>query len=345
MPKRRPRTRKRSHGTPWLLRAVLGLVVAACVLGLFEVGLRLGGVAPAYAEFHLGLWQTSGAMSNRRIQGNKEPHDFVLNTNIDGLRTTTERVRTEGVRRVAVMGDSNVFGWGVGEDGTFAAAAERAMQAGAVGPVEVINAGQPGYSSAQISWFFERIVARYQPDLTVVFISLHDFNLTLISDTESRFGAQSMKAQVRVGLARHSRIYEVLRRQLFPLSHRVQVQPLDPVREPRVPRVSDLERMQILDDMRQLASTWGGDVTVGLLPYYADFTRTPVNQRVPREGSGWAEQYATSRDLSLIDLRWICEDCDADELVFPYDKGHMNEAGNAVIGQALAERLLALLGG
>jgi lysophospholipase L1-like esterase len=342
MPSMRHRTRNRSRSV--FVRAVLGLVVAACLLGLTEIGFRLTGVEPAYAAVRMGLWQTAAAMRDRRIRGNREPHDFVVNTDEHGLRTALSLPRTPDASRVAVMGDSNVFGWGVGDDATFAAATQRALRAAGHPQAELLNAGQPGYSTAQMGWIFDKDVALFQPDLTVVFISLHDFNLTLVSDIEARDGAHGPAAMMRVFLARHSRIYEVLRHRLYPFADQVQVKPMDSVKEPRVPRVSDEERVAILDAMRTNAQRWGGEVTVGLLPDYGELLRQGKSPGVSRAGSRWAEDYAASRSLPFLDLRRCCSDRDPDALVFPYDHGHMNATGHEAIGAALAVHLSAWIG-
>jgi lysophospholipase L1-like esterase len=322
-----------------VLRASMGALVAACVLGLCEIGLRMAGVRPAYSAARMGLWQTEPKMENRRIRGNREPHDFVVNTNESGLRTKVSAMADLGTFRVAVMGDSNVFGWGVNDGATFASVAQRQLRTLGVAEAEVINAGQPGYSTAQIQWFFAQKVQAYKPDLTIVFVSLHDFNRTLISDNEARLGGAGLRAKLRVGLAQESRIYEWLRRRLFPLWATVQLLPSDAPDATRVPRVSDAERAMLLDDMRTLAESWGGAVTVGLLPDYSDLTRPVGPPAVPKVSAAWALAYGADRGLEPVDLRESCVGLEADSLVFSYDQDHMNAAGHKVVGEALAQEL------
>jgi len=73
-----------------------------------------------------------------------------------------------GTRRIALLGDSIVFGAGVEEGQVAARQLETILRERLGGRIEVINAGVSGYNAVQeAALFFDR-VARYQPDLVIV---------------------------------------------------------------------------------------------------------------------------------------------------------------------------------
>ena len=61
--------------------------------------------------------------------------------------------------------------------------------------VHVLNLGQPGYSTAMVGDLFQDTVVAYEPDLTIVFIPMHDYNKSLVSDLEFLQGAQQFEGQ------------------------------------------------------------------------------------------------------------------------------------------------------
>jgi lysophospholipase L1-like esterase len=323
------------------LRALYGLIVACCLVGLTEIGLRLGGVEAAYDLHRLGRWQTTPNLTDVRMRGAADGHDFILNTNSDGLRTQIPTKRRPGVMRVAIMGDSNVFGWGLSEGETLAAQAQAtSLKAGL--ELEVINAGQPGYSTAQMGWLFNEILGEYQPDLTILFLSMHDHNQVLVSDLEVLAGPQSLRADARVFLAKHSRIYEMIRRQLYSKARIVQLLPGEISSDARVSRVSDSERERVLGLMIDKAKTWDGHIAIGFLPNHKDLHPPPPNMRRTRHGETWAAQWSQQTQMALVDLRACCVG-DPDDKVFPFDRGHLNARGNAQVGASLAKELVPIL--
>ena len=233
-------------------------------------------------------------------------------------------------------------GWGVEDGESVGAFAQVALNNQGHGSIEVLNAGQPGYSTGMAAWLFEEAVAAYQPDWTIVFVSMHDFNRTLISDVERVHGPQTLSAQWRSFLARDVALYEGLRRVIYPLADKAQIMPNEKTSEMRVPRVSDDERTRSLDEMQNTANRWGGKITVGFLPFFADLMEGPNGRQIERPGMEHGTQWAQARGLPIFDIRACCGP-GADALTFPFDHGHLNAAGNQAAGDALAEQILAHL--
>tara|TARA_B100000575_G_scaffold276376_1_gene261763 strand:- start:248 stop:1276 length:1029 start_codon:yes stop_codon:yes gene_type:complete len=323
------------------VRFALGVIFAAALLGVAEVGSRLAGVTPAYKPDAMGQWRMTPNLRAHRMTGMREPHNFAISTNEDGFRTRASPARSAERTRVVIMGDSTVFGWGVEDTEGIAETAETALAARGIHSIEVLNFGQPGYSTGMAGWLFEEAVAAYEPDLTIVFVSMHDFNRSLISDVERVHGAASLTASVRSMLVQHVALYEVLRRQLFPLADKAQILPHEASSEARVERVSSAERVQVLNRMRTIAAKWGGDIAMGFLPFYADFS-AQASAGTTRPGLAEAALWSSTHDRPLFDLRRCCSGS-PDERTFPFDHGHLNALGNREVGEALADSLAAHL--
>lgn len=110
-----------------------------------------------------------------------------LKTNSFGLRGEEINVEKEpGVYRVALLGDSFAFGWGVKENESFAKILEAELSQKfkeanisinnqPFKKVEVINFGTPGYATFQEVERFQEIGLQFKPDLVLVYFIQNDF--------------------------------------------------------------------------------------------------------------------------------------------------------------------------
>ncbi len=321
-------------------RLGFGLLFAAVLLYLGEVGLRIAGVAPAYQAGSMGSWRMSPNLGDAEggapLRGPRDGHDFRVTTNADGLRTRLPKAHAEGRVRVALMGDSTVFGWGVDDGGAVSDGLQAALDAAEPGAFEVLNAGQPGYSTTQVAWFFEEVLAAYTPDRVVVFQTMHDFNKVLVSDRELLDGGLTLTARLRVALVTHSRLYQVLRRSVWPLTDQAMLLPDQDSGEPRVDRVSEAERFANFEAMRTGLMEWEGGLLLGYLPFHADL----IGHGRDRPSMRWMEAYGLERGVPVVDVRACCGR-DGEALVLPDDRGHLAVAGNHLAGAALAPAILA----
>jgi len=124
-----------------LLRALGGAVVAFAVLGGMELGLRMIGVPDPglYAGDPSSLWWLRSNLDTLRV-GPEPGSSFGVRTNSLGLRGPLPP--PEGPWTLA-LGCSTTFGWGVEEHEAWPA-----VLAGLLDE-EVVNGGQPGWSSHQ----------------------------------------------------------------------------------------------------------------------------------------------------------------------------------------------------
>lgn len=97
-----------------------------------------------------------------------------VKTNELGLRDVPIRSKS-GQIRIICLGASPTFGWGVEQNEVYAKRLEQLLQKSFTGKsIEVINAGQIGYSSFQGSRFLKEDIVRLAPDIITVSYVIND---------------------------------------------------------------------------------------------------------------------------------------------------------------------------
>jgi len=100
--------------------------------------------------------------------------DVVINS--DGLRDAEYSVERTGAYRIAVLGDSLTFGWGVEKQDSFEALLEQRLNE--LQPTEIINFGHGNYNTEQQVNLFKKKGLKYSPDKVVVFYFINDAEIT-----------------------------------------------------------------------------------------------------------------------------------------------------------------------
>jgi lysophospholipase L1-like esterase len=322
-------------------KALAGLLVAAVVLGAVEGIARLGGVGPAWQAEPMG-WRSPPNQKNHRMQGLQEPHDFRVTTNRDGLRTRHPRDKPQGLMRVAVMGDSTVFGWGVDGQDSLPERLEAPLhqRLGQGRRLEVLNAAQPGYSSAQLGWLWDEVINGYAPDAVVFVPPNHDLSPALLSDEETVRGARGVAASIRVGLSRHSRIYHLLLNGVGGVPRPGEAGGHGAREALVAQRVSTGEREATLARILADQRVRGGTLSLALIPFYRDLElpAAPPESFDSGTDAGRVQMHRATAErlgITLLDVRGCCGP-NAEALTFDFDRGHLNADGNERVAQALA---------
>ncbi len=121
------------------------------------------------------FWTLKPNLKGMRIEGHirETPIRFTLSTNSRGLRGP-EIPGRKARFRILALGDSTTFGLGVDDDQTWPAVLERLLRGKSGGPVEVINAGVPGYSAFQGMRYLRERGLSLDPDLVLATFGFND---------------------------------------------------------------------------------------------------------------------------------------------------------------------------
>jgi lysophospholipase L1-like esterase len=107
-----------------------------------------------------------------------------------GLRGQPPAIpKPAGTLRVLAVGDSTTFGWGVGDDETYCATAQRLLtEANAGRSVEVVNAGVGAYNLRQDAAMLKRLAPALAPDIVLVGLFWNDLPYESVSPDSSAAG-------------------------------------------------------------------------------------------------------------------------------------------------------------
>lgn len=226
-----------SRKQEWIIRGCLvafGALVAAAVGGIAYLIIRHRNAERGIEFANINELRASLAAADARNNGRItlgsiiEPHpsnqmiydlrpNLAVNfqgvpvqTNSCGMRERElPRLKPKGTYRIAIIGDSFTFGWGVKEDEAFPRRLETILNKilsrnkspndnAAINSVEVLNFGVPGYSPFQEVATFEEKALEYDPDAVILFFIENDFGMPFfIRDVE-----QPEKLQASANLAR-----------------------------------------------------------------------------------------------------------------------------------------------
>ncbi|MBI5240652.1 MAG: hypothetical protein HY926_09280 [Elusimicrobia bacterium] len=294
-----------------------------------------------------------------------------LDTNAIGLRAPALRPAEASVCRLLVLGPSSTFGWGVPESETYAKLLEGFLRSRKGGPpVEVINAGEIGFSSWQGLEFYRRELRGIRPCLTVIAYGANDvdrYRFFFDSDAPDGSALREERAPAAVWLhnmtARLS-LFQVLPRALLRLGGRFSCGEPD-IRSLRVPPQDYAENLrQLVRQLRQDHSAVLLMTTASAMPagpgaaqcedYYRLSRSLAAARRCSEARKAFAdarrsEPYRIEKDLRLYNrlVREVGEQesaavLDAAVLLTPEKAGrvfldpiHPSPLGHALIARAL----------
>jgi len=103
----------------------------------------------------------------------------LFRTNAHGMRGPETTIKKEkGTWRIAALGDSTMFGWGVKQEQAYPAVLEKALNAaGDSRRYEVLNFAVPGYNTAIEAEVYKQRAAAFDPDLILIQFDVNDLAL------------------------------------------------------------------------------------------------------------------------------------------------------------------------
>jgi lysophospholipase L1-like esterase len=313
-------------------RLLYSLIPVVVVFSAAELGLRGAGWPKVEAAFEHNspFWTADPDLDEFPMNHGEENTTFPVTTNDEGLRAPVHAPdKPAGKQRIMTLGCSTTFGWGVADAESYPARLETLIHEKGRDDIEVINGGQPGYTSFQGRWLWDRTLKHYQPDVVLVGYVVQDARKAAYSD-RSQAVLQQDARYLKNNLLYRSKVYLGLRSMLGHVQVRAKERGAQDVGgEYRVPP-SDYA-----DNLRTLVA--------GI----QDAGATPVLFGYPLEREGYTSQHrvilrAAAEELGVAHFDpqpQMDEASRGEELYFARDRGHANAAGNDRIARWVLEFL------
>lgn len=314
-------------------RIGFALMMSGLVLAGGEVALRAAGwpKMPSADQFtHNDVYWVQDPSQRLEAKSHKETGgSFRVSTDANGLRAPLHgEEKPAGTTRVMTLGCSTTFGWGVDDDASYPARLEAILREEGH-PVEVINGGQPGYTSFQGLWLWERTLKNYHPDIVIFGYIVQDSRTVAYSD-KSQAMLQQNADFLKVNLLYHSRLYMGLRALIDARRISTKEKPTDGGSY----RVPPDEYAANIRQFKENIEAAGAKMVFFGFPLERE-GYTGVHRAILHSA-------AKKLDVPIYDPQPDFEVRTAQEtLYFPQDRGHANAAGNDAIAQGMAQFLVA----
>lgn len=162
------------------------------LLALAEVGLRIAGLdgphgsGAGLVEEQFGITRADPDLFwSLRPELARDYRGHLVRTNSLGLRGPEVEPKAPGERRILLLGESTTFGFGVGQDETYAARLQALLDA-RPGRYSVVNAGVPAYTLFQSTVYLEDRGLALAPDVVAIYHLANDFLPTTYRDSAHR---------------------------------------------------------------------------------------------------------------------------------------------------------------
>ncbi len=314
-----------------LKRIVFASITVLLFFGGTEVLLRVLDLPaqderPTF-EHNTVYWQTDPGLKDQPMTHKELRATFPVSTDANGFRPPFSEDGPETFR-IAAMGCSTTFGWGVADNETYPAQLQAILHERGFQNVHVINAGQPGYTSFQGLWLWEQGMDQMDIDLVLAGFVVQDAREVAYSD-RSQAMMQGEADFLKQNVLYKWRMYQVLQTTLGA----VQTRAKEHGSTRRVPEAEYLENLRAL---RAKVQSSGGEI---------------AHFGYPLEVAGYTEAHRRLLRLEAQDKgiphfdpsETIAARVRAGEPLYfaPQDPGHANAAGNRAIAELVADWLIS----
>lgn len=257
-------------------------------------------------------------------------------TNAHGLRGPERPLeRAGGPPRVAVLGDSVVWGFGIDQSETIPARLER-LAAEAGSPIEAWNLGVVAYNTYNEQGQYARLAPQLRPDVTIVVVLFND----LQSRPEYfRITSVGTLADPRLHAPYPDSLRPLLEKSaLFHAAIHLYWSAAPPSRQGRASDLANLPGvLDQLEKIRAIASGVGSALIVAAMP-----SAVPEASRF----GALAEElrvYCERRHVAFVDLSATLGRPPRREYLLPADPVHPTAQGAKLVAEALAPRVIDAL--
>lgn len=256
----------------WAARALAFTALVAYTLVFSEIFVRLFDPQAVMPRYITGTaWGVRGNIPNARYRHHTPEVDVQYRINSQGLRADRDYslIKPAGVCRIAVFGDSFLFGLEADLKDTFSDRLEKSLRARGI-PAEVLNFAVGGFGTAEMLQTYEQYGRKFDPDIVMFSWDLSDLNDNVRSDLyrleDGRLirahatylpavGIQDLLMKYRLYrfIADHSQLYTFVRerlnvllkrRQLDAQKSRLGAEPPPDAEEGAAPAERDLDELQ-----------------------------------------------------------------------------------------------------
>lgn len=290
-----------------------------------------------------------------------------VKTNSYGERDFEYTLKKEkGVYRIAVIGDSVAFGYGISLKDTFAKILEKKLNENSEKKYEVLLFGRPGYSISNVYYSYLDKIKNFEPDMIIYAMVLNDFEKSFKDETtqnEEKKKSGSLLKTLKIAnrnlfsfFRRHSAIYNLLIDFSFKLLTKTRMVDINEARalecfypESEKFKIEWKNTQKWLLLLRDLFGDEKKEFLVCLFPYQFQIDNEMVSflrdkgVDIPYGDLLLIQkkivEFANSNKINIIDLAEVYKKSNPKNLYIKNDYGHPNKLGNEIAATEILKYL------
>lgn len=272
--------------------------------------------------------------------------------------------KPEGVIRIAVIGDSVAFGFGIPLEKTFSKLMEQELNKGGKQRYEVLLFGRPGYAVSDIYATYKDKVSYFEPDIIIYAMVLNDFDYSSLGDekpeTKIETKSSNLNSLKKLNRSffsffrRHSAIYNLMIDVLFKVFAKSGIIDLNESRaldcfapESEKFKAKWEGTQKWLKILQEAIKNDGRTFIICIFPYQFQLDSEMLNY-FRSKGVALPDAdllkiqkminlFCTENGISSIDLSEEFMEHSPQSLYIKNDYGHPNERGNEIAAQVICQ--------